>query len=409
MTQPRGTLRKAAILVASLDQQSGDELLAQMRPEQATAVRTAVATLGAVSQQERLSVIDQFVRSGSQPAPQVDTGIELDSSLAKRLTSHNDPHGPSTPGSLPVDPPPFRFLHEAATESLVPFLSRERPQTVAVVLSHMPPDRASEVLIRLDAGLQVEVLRRLVDLDATSPEIIREVERELETLLSAQIHSVRRRSAGLAAVSAILAVADPSDRKDLIKNLSRKDAPLADKLEQASSSRVASSSSGPASMATAFPHREDGIHPDDPTPPTLYDTADGKPAAALGSMPHSAEPGTTRHHPVHSPPKSIDPAVSVDFEDVVQLDDQPLGEVLRAADPEVARLALAGSSNDVINRIVKQLSAREGRWLKKQLSQLGPTRLSDVEEAQQEIARLATQLAAAGTIEFLPRRFVLAA
>ena len=50
------------------------------------------------------------------------------------------------------------------------------------------------------AGLQVEVVRRLVDLEETDPEILREVEEALQSRLSEQVPMQRRRVAGLQAV-----------------------------------------------------------------------------------------------------------------------------------------------------------------------------------------------------------------
>ena len=66
-----------------------------------------------------------------------------------------------------------------------------------------PTSRASRraaVLVRLPPALQVEVIRRLVDLEETDPEILREVERGLQARLSQQVPMQRRRVAGLAAV-----------------------------------------------------------------------------------------------------------------------------------------------------------------------------------------------------------------
>ena len=85
------------------------------------------------------------------------------------------------------DSPPFGFLCEAEEEKLSQLLGGERPQTVALVLSHLPPARAGEVLARFAPPLQVEVVRRLVDLENADPETLREVEQALETRLAAAV------------------------------------------------------------------------------------------------------------------------------------------------------------------------------------------------------------------------------
>jgi flagellar motor switch protein FliG len=70
--------------------------------------------------------------------------------------------------------------------------------------------------------------------------------------------------------------------------------------------------------------------------------------------------------------------------------------VLRQAPAEIVRLALVGIENDFLGRVLNLLPASEARLLRKQLDNLGPTRLSDVEQAQQELAKLAAQLESAG-------------
>jgi len=201
------SLRKAAILVASLDTPTADLLLAQMGSLQADQVRRAILRLSDVDPTEQNEIIEEFFRIGPLIPQQHPPGIELDDELARRTAL------PSVKPERPVEPepeptngePPFRFLHETEFESLTPFLKREHPQTIAVVLSHLPPDRAGEVLAQLPATVQVEVIRRLVDLDEADPRVLREVERGLESWLSEQVRDRRRRAAAESAAGAFAA------------------------------------------------------------------------------------------------------------------------------------------------------------------------------------------------------------
>ena len=83
----RDGLRKAAILVASLDTAAVDAVLDQvLAPEQARQVREIVVELEEIDQSERRRVIDEFFRdpqAGAPPPAAVhDTGVELDGHLA---------------------------------------------------------------------------------------------------------------------------------------------------------------------------------------------------------------------------------------------------------------------------------------------------------------------------------------
>jgi flagellar motor switch protein FliG len=126
------------------------------------------------------------------------------------------------------DPPPFDFLRHAEDERLANLLCSERPPTVALVVSHLPPERAGEVMARLTPALQVEVVRRLVDLENTDPESLREIERALEARWSQQFAVERNRDAGPKAVARILAACDPAIRGQILDNLAAHDQRLAE-------------------------------------------------------------------------------------------------------------------------------------------------------------------------------------
>ena len=178
-------IRKAAILVASLEPAAADALLAQLGPEQAQRVREAAASLDDIDADQRRRVIDEFLRIGPMTPYKEPPGIELDGQLPRELTLPRSVPPIEEPAK-PDNDTPFCFLHEAEEEKLSQLLTGERPQTIALVLSHLPPERAGDVLAHFPASLQVEVVRRLVDLEDTDPEVLREVEQALESRLSRQ-------------------------------------------------------------------------------------------------------------------------------------------------------------------------------------------------------------------------------
>src|SRR5882724_3376873 len=112
MKQRSTSLRKAAILVASLDARTSDLLLEQMGAEQADQVRRAILHLGEVDPGEQNEVIDDFCRIGPLVPGQHPAGIELDGELARMLAVSAEPAGHAAASSLaePIDErPPFRF------------------------------------------------------------------------------------------------------------------------------------------------------------------------------------------------------------------------------------------------------------------------------------------------------------
>lgn len=86
------------------------------------------------------------------------------------------------------------------------------------------------------------------------------------------------------------------------------------------------------------------------------------------------------------------------FEDIVLLDDRSLQLVLREIDNKDLSLALKASSNEVGNKVYKNMSKRAAETLKEEMEYMGPVRIRDVEEAQQRIVNVIRRLEESGEI-----------
>ncbi|NLC50860.1 MAG: flagellar motor switch protein FliG [Firmicutes bacterium] len=86
------------------------------------------------------------------------------------------------------------------------------------------------------------------------------------------------------------------------------------------------------------------------------------------------------------------------FEDIITLDDSSIQRVLRELDSKDLALALKGSSDDVQERIFRNLSKRAGEMLREDMEYMGPVRLREVEEAQQKIVAIIRKLDENGEI-----------
>ena len=294
-------------------------------------------------------------------------GVELDESLTAKLAETGDGEE-----NLTDDQPtgPFRFVHEAAADTLVRYLRREHPQTIAIVAANVSPKQASDIITRLPAELQSAVLSRIATLDVTDPAIIREVEDGLKTLLSDQIKADGRRAAGLAAVRAILEVTDQRERQDVLGNLSQSDMPLVHQLVNPQRP-VAGADTGGGGASTAA----SAGAPDDPVA-----------SSAAGFLP-----------------------LQLEFEDLISIEDASLAVLFQHASPHVCLLALAGAPDTLVARIMKQLPRRSAKRLRQQIERIGPLQLQDVELAQLELAKVASELASQGKIAVpSTRRFSVA-
>ncbi|HTN74860.1 MAG TPA: FliG C-terminal domain-containing protein, partial [Pirellulaceae bacterium] len=288
-----------------------------------------------------------------------DAGVEL-------MISSGHVHASSKPIE---SAPPFAFLHDAPAELVVKYLRHEHPQTIAVVLAHLPPQRAAAIVLQLPAATQTDVLLRIGEIAEMDSEIVREVERGLEAVLQHDLQASRKRGAGVATLQAILTAAGQS-RDSLINGVADKDRQLAAQLGHiappALPSRLETYTSAPELLPTAAARTQ----------------IERRPQARVEALPNKP---------------------SLEFSELAQLDDRAWASLLRAIEPQLALLALAGATPELVARLLRQLPPRDARALERRMEQLGPLRLRDIEQAQQQVARIAAQLAAKGEIR-LPRQ-----
>jgi flagellar motor switch protein FliG len=325
------THRKAAVLLASLDADTADALIDRMPPEMAHHARELLLSLEDIDPTEQKSVVDEFLRSGVSSPGAEPGGVEIEAGLARRLAlagptyevgrSTAEPVQAARAGdeteddSQPLPNAPFSFLRDAQARDIALYLEREHPQTVAIVVAHLPPERAAEVMAALPAALLADVVRRLVDLRQTEPEIVRELESALEANLTQRRPG--QHFGGAAGVSAVLQAAAPAAQRQILENLADHAPDLAAQLS---------------------------------------------PPVAMREM---------------------------TFEDIFRLGDFALAQVLSDVEADLLTLALAGAAPSLVQRVLDQLPRREAKLLRQALQHLGPTRLSDVEQAQRELVAAA--------------------
>jgi flagellar motor switch protein FliG len=86
------------------------------------------------------------------------------------------------------------------------------------------------------------------------------------------------------------------------------------------------------------------------------------------------------------------------FDDIILLDDRGIQLVLREIETKDLALALKGTSEEVSNKILSNMSSRASSMLKEDMQFMGPVRVREVEDAQQKIVKVIRKLEEAGAI-----------
>lgn len=123
-------------------------------------------------------------------------------------------------------------LEMVDAKSLSTFLVNEHPQTVAVILAHLEPEKKGEVLRRLPEGLQAEVVLRMANLENVDPELISEIDKVLKNQL-ANSHTVEQAAlGGVQPVAEMLNVMDKNTEQSIMSRLEEKDPLLAEEIRK---------------------------------------------------------------------------------------------------------------------------------------------------------------------------------
>lgn len=86
------------------------------------------------------------------------------------------------------------------------------------------------------------------------------------------------------------------------------------------------------------------------------------------------------------------------FEDIILLDDKGIQMVLREVDMKELGLALKGASDEVKEKLFRNLSKRAAEMLKEDMEYMGPVRIKDVQDAQQKVVNVIRKLEESGEI-----------
>ena len=111
-------------------------------------------------------------------------------------------------------------------QNLLTFIIDEHPQTIALILSHLPPTHGAEIIAGLPSDRQLAVIRRVATMGQTNPEIIQEVERGLESRMSSVMSQQFEKAGGVPTVAEILNVTDRATERSLLENLAQEDPDL---------------------------------------------------------------------------------------------------------------------------------------------------------------------------------------
>jgi len=186
--------QKAAILLLSLSEEHSAKMFAMMDDEEIREVSAMMANLGTISPQLVESLFIEFVDAISNTGALVGSFNSTERLLIKSLPRDRvsaimeEIRGPA--GRTMWDK-----LGNVNEQVLANYLKNEYPQTVAVVLSKIKADHASRVLTLLPESFALEVIMRMLRMEAVQKDVLDGVEQTLRTEFMSNLARTARRDA----------------------------------------------------------------------------------------------------------------------------------------------------------------------------------------------------------------------
>jgi len=313
---------KAAILLIAIGPEKSAEIFKNLSDSEMEELTLEIANMRQINPSVRESVLEEFYQICLAQEFVSEGGITYAKSVLEEAMGSQKALEVINKLTSSLQVKPFEFVRKVDPSQLLNFIQNEHPQTIALVLSYLPPSQSSAIISALPQDKQADVAERIAIMDSTSPEVIKEVELVLEKKFSSMATQDYASTGGIDSIVEILNSVDRGTEKYIMETLEIDNPELAEEISQ--------------KMFV--------------------------------------------------------------FEDIISLDSVSIQRFIREVDNDDMTIALKGSTDEVKDIIISNMSSRMGEMIEEDMEFMGPVRLSDVEEAQQKIVGIIRRLEEAGEI-----------
>ena len=225
-------VQKAAILLIVLGPERSAEIFKHLKEEEIEELTLEIANTRSITPQIKDEVVNEFYQVCLAQQYISEGGIGYAKELLEKALGTEkamDVIGKLT-ASLQVKP--FEFIRKTEPSQLLNFIQDEHPQTIALILAYLSPQQASIIISSLPQERQADVAKRVAMMDRTSPDVIKEVEKILESKLASLVNQDYTIIGGVDQVVEILNAVDRGTEKHIMETLEIEEPELADEIRK---------------------------------------------------------------------------------------------------------------------------------------------------------------------------------
>ncbi|TAL88349.1 MAG: flagellar motor switch protein FliG, partial [Rhodanobacter sp.] len=235
-TNPHGApitgAQRAAILLLTLGEQQAAEVLKHLSARDVQTIGTAMAVLSSVSREHVELALDKLNDDvGRQTALGVGTEDYIRKILVNAL-GENKADGLIDRILLGRSSKGLESLKWMESRAIAEMINQEHPQIIALVLAHLEPDQAAEVIGYLPPRVRSDAVMRIATLDGVQPHALNELDEIMERQFSGGAKKLKSASVGgLKAAADILNAMEGSRETELMTAIRSQDEALGEKIE----------------------------------------------------------------------------------------------------------------------------------------------------------------------------------
>ena len=212
-------LQKSAILLIALGPERSATIFKHLKEEEIEELTLEIANTRSITPQVKDEVVDEFYQVCLAQQYIAEGGINYAKELLDKALGSEAAVEVISKLTASLQVKPFEFVRKAEPSQLLNFIQDEHPQTIALILSYVAPSQASQIIAALPQERQADVAKRVALMDRTSPDVIKEVEKILESKLASLVNQDYTIVGGVDQVVEILNSVDRGTEKHIMETL----------------------------------------------------------------------------------------------------------------------------------------------------------------------------------------------
>ncbi|MEE8382000.1 MAG: flagellar motor switch protein FliG [Thermodesulfobacteriota bacterium] len=224
-------IEKVAVLLSTLPEEVASNVFRYLDAVEIERISICMAKMGRVEGGTVDSVINDFMQMAAEGTGSISFGKDYAEKLISKVLGENEAKSMVAKVSENKGEQSFKLLDDLDPKMLTDLTRNEHPQTIALILSHLSPEKTGKVLSNLPEELRAEVVVRISKLEPVPPEVVSEVAQMLEEGVKA-MGDVGGQLGGVNSVADILNQMDRAAESSVMTKIEEVAPKLAEEIRQ---------------------------------------------------------------------------------------------------------------------------------------------------------------------------------